>query len=502
MPPRKLLFVIIGALYGVLSWLCPPMQDDFTFMGDSFGVPVGWDKLALGWAEVTQHFSYDVGRLSNVLATVFLCLLPRWVYGAAMAAITYVALEYGCRVARLPERSLWCVAWAGMWVFALPWLQGIIILDFSVNYLWPSALIIVVLYEMFAAPACRLRWWTLLVAVAAGWLHEQFGVAVCCGFLAVVLLRRNAVTRPRLALAFAFAGGTFLNFVFPGIWMRAIGMPARDMAVALKPLYVCLTSMVYASAIVVPLAWRYLDRQRRTLAVLLLSASASAYAVFLYIGIGRGTWAPQFFGCLCLLVCLPALPWKAAAWFKRTIAWSAAALTAASLVLSVYWMAVYQHEFRLVERKVIQAGNSCIYYDPIKMPLAQQALTGFRVPAQQFRGLYARHFFGRYYCGGKPLRMLPTALQGCTAGSAPETAPGSGLRYINGCVVATPERAAPYVGVFEARADVTYSDGSHELLVIEPVPFTDADGRDWAYIDFSRRFRNETRRVLTIEVAP
>ncbi|MDE6137445.1 MAG: hypothetical protein K2F97_08220 [Muribaculaceae bacterium] len=501
MPPRRLLFVIIAALYGVLSCLCPPMQDDFTFMGRSLGVPVGWDKLALGWEEVTQHFSYDVGRLSNVLATVFLCLFPRWVFGLAQAFVTYVALEYGSRLARLPGRSLWCVVWAVMWVFALPWFEGIIILDFSVNYLWPSALIIFVLYEMFATPLCRVRWWTLMAAACAGWLHEQFGVAVCCGFLAVLLLRHDAVTRPRLALALAFVGGTFLNFVFPGIWVRADGMACRDMAVTLKPLHACLTFMVYASAVAVPLAWRHLDRQRRTLAVLLLSAAASAYAVLLCTGVGRGTWAPQFFGCLCMLVCLPALPWKASAWLKRTVAWSAAVLTIASLSLSVYWMAIHLREFREVERRVMLAGRDCIYYDPVKMPLMQQALAGFRVPARQFRGLYARHFFGSYYCDGKPLRLLPSALLGCKVGDAPETAPDSGLRYINGCVVATPGCAAPFVGIFEARADVTYSDGSHERRVIDPVPFTDADGRAWAYIDFSRRFRDETRRVLTIEVA-
>ena len=495
MPPRKLLFAVIALLYGILSYLCPPMFDDFLYMGDSLGVPVGFEKMALGWDELKSHFLIDVGRLSNVLATVFLCLFPRWVFGVAQTVVTYVALEYGCRLARLPERSLWCAVWVGMWVWLLPWIHLSLILDYCFNYLWPSVFIIFVLYEMFSAPRCRVRWWTLLVALVAGWLHEQFSVAVCCGFLVVLLFCRRAVTRPRLALALAFVAGTALNFVFPGIWHRASDM--ESFGYTFGALDLAFSCMAYAAPVALLLSWRRLDENRRALALILVTAVAVSLAICLVTpGYSRALWAPQLFGGLCVLVCLSALGWSLPKWLKVPSGWGVYAVTIASLVLSIAPMAACRREFREYEKAVLLTGSDCIYHDRSEPSVATDVITGFRVYSRLFYGKHSRILFGAYYLDWKELRPLPTALRGRRVGDVPETAPGSGLRYVGGCLVAAPELQAPYAGELFTIPELIFEDGSSCRREVDMVPFTDAEGHDWVYIDTSRRFRSDPGRIV------
>jgi len=484
---RTALFALIAALCGLLALFTPPVLDDLTYMGDSVDYSLGLRKLAAGMDELYGHFMWDVGRLSNVLAVLFLCLFPRWVFAVFQACAVFVLLEYGCRFMRLREKSLWSLVYAVLVVFGLPWHDSIVVLDFSLNYVWPSAMIVALFYLMFVR-SCSAGVATVMLALAAGWMHESFSVPVCCGFAAAALYDRRVFTRPRLILACAFCVGAALNFAFPGIWVRAAGH-TMDIRANFTPVSILFSSMGFVAAVAAPLAWRVAaGRLPRTQVVMMMVATLVSLGIFFCVGIKRAAWIPQFYGTVCTVMALGVFRVRVGRGFAVAASALCAAAMLVSLSVSIFWTCRFNREYDSVVRRVRDSGCDYIYADPLVMPPSAELLTFGRVKSDHFRELLNLELFGRYYCRGNVFRLLPSCLRDFSEAEAQELSPGSGIYVFRGVVVATPQVAGALAGSGYSTVKVGYSDGSVATRALIRQRFIDSGGREWVHLLLPRRF--------------
>ena len=68
--------------------------------------------------------------------------------------------------------------------------------------------------------------------------------------------------------------------------------------------------------------------------------------------------------------------------------------------------------------------------------------------------------------------------------------------YMPVCLQGRAELLAPYAGELFTIPELIFEDGSSCRREVDMVPFTDAEGHDWVYIDTSRRFRSDPGRIV------
>lgn len=190
------------------------------------GVP--WDAFVATW---TEHFNEDNARLGNMLAPVLL-VFPKWVGSGLMSAAWVVAMWFSFRMSGVRMRDLTLTA-SGvvMWGLMLPWSNGLVSLDYQLNYILPSALAMPLACKVVARRGRDLSLWAAgLLAFAVGACHEGFSVPFIIG-LAVVVAIDCRCRRPQLWAAMCgMAAGLALLLSAPGMAVRASGGLHLDFA--------------------------------------------------------------------------------------------------------------------------------------------------------------------------------------------------------------------------------------------------------------------------------
>lgn len=192
------LLILIAACYGLLCYWTPLAYDDWVFMAEWKGVngdtPLSISGLWNFWRQIRE---YDNGRLANTLSPLSTMFSPwkdlfPWITGILAAFIVAAATIFS--FGRKSLLSPFCIAMVWMAVFfLLPWRNALFVADYSLNYIWASA---VTLAFMSMVVVCERRGWNiysfilvLILAFLAGGWHEGFAVATLAGFFLYTLVR-------------------------------------------------------------------------------------------------------------------------------------------------------------------------------------------------------------------------------------------------------------------------------------------------------------------------
>lgn len=178
-----LFIAVTGIVMALWQWLAYPILDDLPYSREvteaDFWTCSGRliDSLDGLWSSCCDHYAMVNSRLANILA-FWALQLPDCVSGVlcglAGMGMLWGLLKAGGKI----SGSNAVVAVVLMWL-AFPWYDGMSSLDFYINYVWSSAIVLVMFAWMSDVRMCRA--WQLAalfsVAVCAGWMHE--GIAVC-----------------------------------------------------------------------------------------------------------------------------------------------------------------------------------------------------------------------------------------------------------------------------------------------------------------------------------
>lgn len=171
----------VCAMFAVLYAQTPLYADDLWYLEGMKPQTSGFRAFVACLHTVGRHWLHDTGRLANLICPPFLTLMPKWVYGIMIAAAIYVLIDYGRRISQAPPLSVRAGLWLVAVVFAFPWLDCMLSVVFSLNYVLPAAMSAVLV-------------WYLLQGVHG----RRYGLAchgVCFGQRVAAFRRQGGVPR-------------------------------------------------------------------------------------------------------------------------------------------------------------------------------------------------------------------------------------------------------------------------------------------------------------------
>lgn len=205
--------VLCAVMFGVFSYLQPYWLDTLLFQNILHRCCPDGLSVQGFVAFVADVASFDNARLFNLMAPLIADYLPKWLDGALvgfMAALLFWAIG---RLAglRRSDGSLWWLLLA-IFFIVLPWHNNLLVPDYSLNYIYTSALslavVVVALHGSRASAAVA-----AVLAVVAGWGLEGIGGTLLAGavgmMLAVGQFRRYGVLYAVSALATAAGAAAF-----------------------------------------------------------------------------------------------------------------------------------------------------------------------------------------------------------------------------------------------------------------------------------------------------
>lgn len=215
---------IVFIVFTVLNWLTPMVRDEYAYQffiekGCGFIThPIHTFRDVI--LSQIDHFIYHNGRIwVMIIYQSILCLAGKWLFNVLnpifFCVYLFLVIKYALGRASLSSMvvtvSLVFIFMAIFQEFFL-WMAG------SVNYLWPSVLVLwflLVLQRHEGKPLSRSSWPLLLLGVMAGWTHEGITIPLSLGLLAATFIFRNAAPRSEsLWMKVAFFAGGFVCMLF------------------------------------------------------------------------------------------------------------------------------------------------------------------------------------------------------------------------------------------------------------------------------------------------
>lgn len=237
MSGSKFFYLLVGitSLLFFLLFAYTPMEiDDYWYAIYTSHLDHSMERAGVIWQNCMSHLLYDTGRLANLLAPIFLGLLPKWVFSAISAFLIFFSIRESCRIAGADAGCTGSYFILIGFIFFLPWLDYASSVIFPLNYLWSSAIDLLIIHCFFAEKytASTGSFTKLLgmglTAMTAGWMHEGFSVSVIGGFGVILLIDvcRNGFSylwkegAIRFVLTTCFIIGTILIVTTPAFSAR------------------------------------------------------------------------------------------------------------------------------------------------------------------------------------------------------------------------------------------------------------------------------------------
>ncbi len=231
-----LLFVAALMLY--VGFCTPLLTDDYLYVltytaEDDFGHLI--TGLQEWWESSLALFIHMNARLANPLASLALYLFGR---PAFTLLNTLCLLLCALCLQRLFFRS--CGGWgfvitAAAFLLVMPCPEGTLMwADGSANYLWPTAVFLLLLFplrsllagEQLSRPMLVL---TYVGSVFCAWMHEALGAPVSAALFFTFLTSKTARTKEIFALTCTFGIGVLPIICSPATWNRATASTAEPL---------------------------------------------------------------------------------------------------------------------------------------------------------------------------------------------------------------------------------------------------------------------------------
>lgn len=346
-----LILALSGA--GFMSWRlqCFPFGDDMPYSlcfpsdltQDEFWECVSQTPTVTyseAFQAATNHYLVINGRLSNIVHILFQPLPDRVeqiANGLMCAALLclIVLASYGRKGLRSPFAvavSIICT------IIFLPWWDTMVSDDFTVNYVWPSVLVILFLLTFNkVASGCHMApvaiTATGILAFITGWWHEGFAIPAGAATVTILWEKRQLVRHNRLTwIIFLALLVGFMTSFSPGQLSRITSESnAGGVQFSTTGIYNALrdNKLLYLYIIIFLIYVLRKGRGQARTALLDQSPWLAGFAAALFIsmmfgGYGRVNWAPTLF----LIIANLRLLYHGYRWFDKPLYIPAYLLTA------------------------------------------------------------------------------------------------------------------------------------------------------------------------------
>lgn len=234
------ILVFIACVYSAMSLLTPFALDDWVFMAEwenaNGDKPLGLSSLFEFWKSIRL---YDNGRLANTISPATTMFSPwkeifPFLTGIAVALMIVVSVYFafsergeGNPASATVYTPLNVAAIWGALFFLLPWRNSLFVPDYSLNYIWATAITLglmyfVLRYERKGWNPARFAGVLVLSLFAGGW-HEGFAVPALFGFLiytAATLWGGEKFSYQWYCIGVVYGGVTLFFYLCPGLLYR------------------------------------------------------------------------------------------------------------------------------------------------------------------------------------------------------------------------------------------------------------------------------------------
>lgn len=518
---------LMFSIFAVIFYNVPLALDDYIFRWEYLRANGGRETFNLGalleYGSVIRQ--NDNGRIANLMAPLSSTIpISKTIFPFITAAMLTTILLLTARMA-MPGRWRSVLALSSTWIMLLvwlPWHDSIMVADYSLNYIYSSA---ITLAFISALLYCNREGWTPLrllsmipFAILAGGWHEGFSISTCSGLLALTFLRPANARQLTgkfgwqwwtLGCIYGFA--TLAFALSPGMLHRA----DRELGgiiyqSGLKTFIIYLLPSLTAAFIILQ-ALRAKGRvllqemwQRPAFIIFTVTAAVAMIFSFIFIASPRVVFWPNL---CCVIIWLMLLQRWYLSWTIPTQLLASQVLAAILLALCVLqgcltatWQIKYAHESEEILTQLEQSDTGSIFHDVIPteaLPLATLYMPPRSIWITPFHLFTLRHCIDKPFCAVMPESLRDVSL----SKSIPLKGSLRAARYGQ-------ELIAPYSGRYAYETfdtSVTYTDGSQAEMVICAIPFLAERGDTLLYLKMRRNVLrpslNRPERMVSIDLA-
>lgn len=391
-------------------WYMTPIRDYCMGVDTSFPMQGLWDC----WQ---YHYQSDNIRLSNVVFTLFL-LLPKVVPSIISGLLVGVMLWLSTRLIGISWRNPVLLSMlVFMLSFMLPWYEEMFTLCFAFNYVWATAIALLIAKIYWSDKRYNIVLLFVLGLIMGAW-HEGFSAPLLVGFLTYIALRRGECNSQRIAIMLGMVIGLLWLFSAPGLQANVdykttslnVGAIVRKLMIYHTPMLIALMSIIVA---LFKRSTRKLILDPLFVSFMMICVSGSALNFITNVGVRTG-WIGYLFGIISTLYL-----WKGIKNTKYSKAWSsvkslfAIVMTLFLLVhyvVVVYYTCELKKEYACVLEEYEKSDDGLVFadvtYDYEVLPVAWK-----KPYFETFTYKLITYWIDEYYGEGKELRVIPTCLR-------------------------------------------------------------------------------------------
>lgn len=234
--PTFFVWCLLGSLMLYVGFCTPLMTDDYLYVfnyDDELGRTTLISSFSEWWETSKQLFIHMNARLANPLNALLLSLGGGKFAFAVLNTVFFLIIT-GCFARFFFSHSTWksLIITAGAYIALTPSIEVTLLWSTgSANYLWPTALLSMLLFPIrrliegrhFTPAALFL---TCVAGFFCGWMHEAVGAPLAAGIFAAFLFCKRARRLQVFLLNVAVGLGVMPIVLSPAAWNRAAASDA------------------------------------------------------------------------------------------------------------------------------------------------------------------------------------------------------------------------------------------------------------------------------------
>lgn len=489
---------IVTILYIVIFALTPMIFDDYTYTLGTASITSAAEKVSAIWEISKNHWYNDTGRLCNLLSPIFLGLLPKLVFSVISGGFILMSVMLMCRLAGVKRGSTGSWIIALLVTFTLPWFDYMFSVIFAINYVWPSALTLLIVYWLSDRDKVKSELSTVqfsgmcITALLAGWMHEGFSLPVIAGVLTLWVTRIQRPNKKNMILFAFYLVGTLLIIISPALWTRTANSESLFMRMSLMEQILHgigfnVMFFIFCAFLIICSFKRsfrnILDENKKLKSITVFVASSSVVASLIfylfYTGPRMGWYATQFCS-----IGIVALGHGLFPPVKRVTGYIINSLIATVIIANLTAAVVEQKKLYDENKEIVnlflQSSDGEVYYDNISTHVS---LSFMKSSMRNFNEYMPMALFSKYWREDENvmLSLLPSKLHNFTSDRVSACGSDSTLYLKDGLLLSRdsiPDNYSkilintPQMGWIESRLRprcFTAADGSRWILIVPHV---------------------------------
>lgn len=479
--------ILISLSCGLISFLTPYQCDDLYFKLRYEAFPDIRDYI-------TYSYMTKNGRLADLSTYFMISMVPPWLFSLLCGVMVALSCRYMVLLMQInrdrTSGAMQIIA-LSIYILFLPWHDLMFTRACSLNYIFTSGLIMPCIYYFIHRDVSETKIKKMLLSMlslVASMMHEGFSVPVLVGFIVYVILNKG-ITKTQLCMLIAFAIGTMLPLMSPGIWGRIseqASTSASDVIVVEK-LYGLFYSllrfngfmvMLWIMTIIVAVGIKNQTKEQRLMMIYLSSTIIVSVLISGFSGnVARSYWLSNILT-IVLFTYLILSGREKNAWqkIKRIIVTLFCLIVIVHMGYSIYWQAMLRKEFEDVKHKFIQSENGIVYCDLMTVP----SICFGKPLEDQFCRWWLLHPFSLFYGNDdKKLCVVPHELKtyepeakDCVSDSL------SMYKTEGGHIIMThpPEKLIPY-----CQLCFGLKNGNKKIVYMDLIEYQNINGQTYYY---------------------